>query len=881
MPRVVYTAIPASAPDYREIEVITPHPPAARAVGAPHRSLLAVARLIAQENGFQTARPLFARRLLVNAVARVRDGRGETRGDFEAQATRLTPLLKTVLRTGVNTTRLREFGSPRANELAEVTDAYRSLLRAQNLIDSEESLLFAAGQQFEPRRLYLHGYFRARVQEVAFINTLCADDSVLVLPHHDAPMFGGTSRALEQLQRSGWQPETPPSSTTTAGATAAEKFRGGRTSGAAITAFEYPDPDAEVRGALGRVKRLLIKGVSPSAIALAANDPARYGAALAAAAGEYGVPIRRNFRVSLAETRFGSWLSLLVEAARHDLPFEPTMRLIAHPFAAALNGRGSGDWRSARATHVRGREGWAQTATRLDCLAWPERDTRSNWNARLTGCLRELRIRAICCDSARDLTAFDTLTGELGDDFHGKEMLWRDEFADEMVGFLNDLDVDADGGSGGVELLDPQTIIGGQYEHLFILGAVDGILPERPSDNPVIDFHERGKLAAHGIEFEGAADIARWEDLAFHFLLSAARAELHLSCPRTIDGKPQVPSAYLDRLGLKPERPVGKGAVFSREEWRQYAIADGSVAEDVTRHARRAHQIELSRESATPYDEFDGITGIAINAAKRTWSASQLLKLGQCPFHWFADKGLRLAAPEEPMLGLAANVRGLLFHKTLELALADVPLGEDPRGWALSKLNESFEAAEADAEVALPLLPAWPAQRLELLDQLRRAINSDGFMVPDARVVGREAKFVTQWHGLPVMGYIDRVDRTPAGLMLIDYKTGGKPKGIKDATGELKVDIQLPIYIEAAAPALYGDQPVAGGAYFSIARGKVLAEVGSAPAPALAQFAEAVKDRLAEGRFPVEPDPQQHACTFCDYAVLCRRGHRLTRKPVS
>lgn len=230
------------------------------------------------------------------------------------------------------------------------------------------------------------------------------------------------------------------------------------------------------------------------------------------------------------------------------------------------------------------------------------------------------------------------------------------------------------------------------------------------------------------------------------------------------------------------------------------------------------------------------------------------------------------------MLGLAPDVRGRLYHKVLELVLTDVPEYTDAREVALERLESAFDQAANDESVALPSLPAWPAQRLEHLDVLHRAIRSEDFIGPDARVVGLEAEFTGYWHGLRVYGVIDRVDQTPEGLVLIDYKTGRKPKGVKDADGNLTIDIQLPIYLEAAAPTLPQGNTVTGGNYFSISRAEILAEVDTQAAPELAEFADAVLARLAAGRFPVEPDARQDACTFCEYTSVCRRGHRLTRK---
>jgi RecB family exonuclease len=46
-----------------------------------------------------------------------------------------------------------------------------------------------------------------------------------------------------------------------------------------------------------------------------------------------------------------------------------------------------------------------------------------------------------------------------------------------------------------------------------------------------------------------------------------------------------------------------------------------------------------------------------------------------------------------------------------------------------------------------------------------------------------------------VVGFIDRIDRTPESIELIDTTDDGRfPNGAQDDSGYLKVDLQIPIY---------------------------------------------------------------------------------------
>src|SRR5690606_33440350 len=152
-----------------------------------------------------------------------------------------------------------------------------------------------------------------------------------------------------------------------------------------------------------------------------------------------------------------------------------------------------------------------------------------------------------------------------------------------------------------------------------------------------------------------------------------------------------------------------------------------------------------------------------------------------------------------------------------------------------------------------------------------------------------------------VGGRVDRIDRRGGVLTLVDYKTSSsRQPGAKDATGEAKLDLQLPIYLEAAVPALglaepghTGDArsaaagPAAAGSaaaeYYSLTKSRVIASTSltgenAFDRDALDAFATRSHAALAEGRYPVEPDRQRQACSYCVFDAVCRVGPRVERK---
>ncbi|WP_199246561.1 PD-(D/E)XK nuclease family protein [[Phormidium] sp. ETS-05] len=301
------------------------------------------------------------------------------------------------------------------------------------------------------------------------------------------------------------------------------------------------------------------------------------------------------------------------------------------------------------------------------------------------------------------------------------------------------------------------------------------------------------------------------------------------------------------------------------------------MEDPVIQSAYQAWRVEVRRESGALPDEYDGVVGLPLSVAKQKFSPSQLTNLGQCPFKWFADRVLRLAELTEAETELSMSLRGRLYHRCLDIACKlVVGLNYETKEELLNYLHGAF--LEAEQKENLPTLPAWGARRQEHLTTLRQTILAPDFLSEGLSVLTTERRFEGEWYGLRVTGVIDRVDRTPDGLAIIDYKTSSQPpKGAKDIDDKLKLDIQLPLYKQLAETVLFPGEKVALAYYYSLTKGKILKKVDG-DEEALAQFANNVKVRLQTGQFPVQPDGDREACRYCPYDLVCRAGSRLNRK---
>jgi RecB family exonuclease len=300
---------------------------------------------------------------------------------------------------------------------------------------------------------------------------------------------------------------------------------------------------------------------------------------------------------------------------------------------------------------------------------------------------------------------------------------------------------------------------------------------------------------------------------------------------------------------------------------------EGLEEDRVLPAARHAWAVERRREGPEPWDDYDGVIGLPVDPSERVFSASQLTQLGQCPFRWFSEYLLHLTEPDEADDVLTPLYQGRLSHRALQRGMQHGGSG-DARQRLLEALEEAF--CEAELELRPPPLPAWEACRAELLDGLRRAVEAPDFIHEGAEIAALEREFRMGWCGLQVTGRIDRIDRLPEGLLLIDYKNGAQLHDvIKDAEGRAKLDIQLPLYQEAAA-ALFPGEAVAAARYYSLSKAECLPAAGDAAT--LEALADTVRQRLAGGSYPVDPDIEQKVCRYCPFDLVCRRGARLSRK---
>ena len=865
-----FPGIPESIPT--TALVVTPHRPAAQAVHRSKFTLQQLARQVLAERGVYAAEPRVAARFLREAIVEA-----DPHADAGAIAGRIAPVLQTVLRVGVDTAALKGYGSPRAAKLATIAEAVRARLRARGLVANEELVWEAANSPgIDRRQLFVYGYTRARIEEVAFIDRIAGDGSVYYLPVVDgADVFAANGTHASRMLGWRWTVDNAGDNVPeTIGERAAAKFVGVQEEPpSGVAAHCLHDVDSEVRYVLGEVKGLLRAGVPAGEITVVARDLNLYAKEFALVGAEYRVPTMSSMRVPLSETLVGGLVHRLLSVVERDFRFEETARLLGHPLGPGMS---DGTWRDSRRGRTESFHAWLALEESLGCLEdlrEGEPKSVSHWVKCLRSIFLKFKVRSRAGHIAREIVAYNCLQEELSFLAADEDEMSFTDFATAIRDILGNVRTAFDPSRLGVLITEPNVIVGGRFRHVFVLGLAEGVLPAPPSDNPVIDFHERRLLAAKGIDFEEAAEIPRWEAMSFFSLLSTATESLTLTHPKTIGKEEKIESSYFGRSGLRPG-PAQPARLCSHVELIRNTLRKAVDPTDpISAAAGRQLTIERRRESADPHDEYDGVIGRAIDLDGRVWSVSQLTALAGCGFRWFANYGLRVRPPDEMDLEVSPAALGKLFHYALHFAVSEGKA--KTREEIIHLLDHALASGYHDHDVAMPRIPNWDLRRAEYVARLTRAVNAEGFLPEGSEIIATEQDFTVMLHDLQIRGRIDRVDRTIDGLVAVDYKNAKKkPDPVSDREGR-KLDLQIAVYL-AALKRLYPDDTVAGGTYYSLSSCKGFpADV--AEEAVLKGFLEGVTAAPRTGSLPVHP-VSSNTCTYCDYDQLCRNGSRIVRK---
>ncbi|MHB2025381.1 MAG: PD-(D/E)XK nuclease family protein [Elusimicrobiota bacterium] len=496
-------------------------------------------------------------------------------------------------------------------------------------------------------------------------------------------------------------------------------------------------------------------------------------------------------------------------------------------------------------------------------------------------------------------------------------------------------------GSGrSVRVLDAMGARGESFKIVFLIGLREKSFPREIREDPILRDSDRAFLR-HPIGCWMGLKSAGYDEEKLLFYLAAASAKrtLYAVWPRSDeDGKVESPSYYLLRLCRAAGRPWDEAIVYRRAARSPGLRAAQCATEDLT---PREFSLRLALSGQNPA-QYLSVPGYAQNdfGLERIWpflpafcswgppgawdglvnppeiflrelsrrglSPSAFEILQNCSFRFFAERVLRLGSGEEAAERdeMSASVRGLVYHKILEIFYRESAGGAD--AGAVSGENRDWEKRLMSAIEAVflkktwrvlglyPLL--WEAQKRAMSAHLRDflawdlARNKENGFRPRRDLLEKELRapfpsgLPEGLSGLFLRGRIDRADADSSGRLfdLADYKTK-----LTDRVKKNK-NIQLSFYAELARAYLGDSGRIKSARVLGVEAspsGEREAEISgddleNGREAFWAEAARALR-ALSQGRFPIRPDDQGGGafghCSWCAFPAVCRKNHGPSR----
>ncbi len=513
------------------------------------------------------------------------------------------------------------------------------------------------------------------------------------------------------------------------------------------------DPEDEAERAAACVVQHLNAGRSP--VALAATDRV-LTRRIRAMLGAQGLRIRDETGWKLSTTRAAAHLMAALRAVQHDATSDAVIDWLKHapalvPAAVqklekALRDAGVRDW-SLAAPRLGSHEALAELLAQV--AAWRATLQRARPVANWLQALRELlqasgQWAKLEGDAAGDAAIAALRLG--GDEAGGAQAEWaalpqaaRRLTLNEFTGWVTDVLEAAS--FKPQHPLDEQVVIlpfpqmlGQPFAAAVLPGCDETNLPAAPEPAGPWTSGQRTGLGLPTREALEAAQRAGWQQ--------ALALPMTDVLWRSADaaGEPVLPSPLVQQLQLSG---TGHNGADPR-------LPHAVSAAPTLRPQPRATALPVARLSATAYED-----------------------LRRCPYRFFALRQLGLKEADELDAELDKRDFGTWLHAVLsnfhqQLAAQPLPAGP-PRLALLEAAAQAQTRAMglADSEF-LPFAASWPLLRDGYLAWL------DGHQADGLQFSQAEVECETPLGGLTLMGRLDRIDRTSAGLaMVMDYKTEG------------------------------------------------------------------------------------------------------------
>ncbi len=397
------------------------------------------------------------------------------------------------------------------------------------------------------------------------------------------------------------------------------------------------------------------------------------------------------------------------------------------------------------------------------------------------------------------------------------------------------------------------------FERVFVLDAVEGVLPQGGSEDSLLPLSVRRAL--------GLTTHKEREELEkYHFSL-------------LIEGARELTVFFTDNGEKEKSRFV------EQLLWEQQ-VRDQSVE---TRPYVKAIQYRVNLENRPPGD-IEKTEELVHLLRGRTFSASSLDTYLRCPLAFYYSRVLGLSRREEVTGEFEKVDIGILVHSVLaEFFRPTVGRPMEPADLDTSRMasvvDSQFAAAYglADSGAGRLLHAQIQAHLRRFLDDYMRPILAS----TPVTMMALEQRLSREWQGFTLTGRLDAVQRRGDDLLVIDYKTGHDAKSHAINFGKLDPEqrdtwstaigsLQLPFYLLLGE----GAGRDAWAMFLLLGRSRLNASIelplfagqeeAAKELPRLQAVILSILEEITSPRIPFSPTKdRKRACPTCDFNGIC------------
>ncbi len=404
-----------------------------------------------------------------------------------------------------------------------------------------------------------------------------------------------------------------------------------------------------------------------------------------------------------------------------------------------------------------------------------------------------------------------------------------------------------------------------EFEEVFIANAVEGVFPDlrrsRRMLRPELLSPERTTDPAAQSQFQVQEEMR----LAYTAMTRARRRVVWTATDAGVDQGEQRPSRFLVAASSadvlsdigRPTESESPPVTVAEAETRLRRIAS-DPGDGMPQRLAAISVLAKSPIGAWSAARFAGVAEKGpdrpILGSTLTMSPSQADGYNRCPRLYAIERRLRVGDPTSPHMHL-----GSLVHKALEDAEREI-IGTGEAHNTKSAAFDALHRAWGQVDFGTPQQDkAWRERAESIITKLYDAWPKSG-AVP----IELERQVALEIDGVLWRGVIDRLEESPDGLRVVDYKTSATPPVLEEAA----VSMQLGFYALAVSASSDGPEVVAAELWYPAHKSKALT-VRGLDLDRLAEVEAAM--RVVTARIAQEDwEPRvSSACKKCAFKSSC------------